>query len=344
MVRAVAIVLGALLALAFIEAIGRALIILFVAFFLALALNPVVGWIARKLKSQSRVRATGTAYLIVLLFLIGFFALVIPPLVKQTASFIQDVPGSIQGFKQNDGALSQLVYRYDLESQVDRFASDFSSRFSDFGQPILTTAGAVGTAVASTVAVLVLTFMMLVEGPRWFNQFLAIQPKSTRAKRKRLAARMYKTVTGYVNGQLILSLLAGAFAFIALMIGSTVFDASINEIAMAAIVSLFALLPLIGTTIGAVIVILACLFVSTPLAIAIAVYFVIYQQLENVTIQPYIQARTSRLTPLIVFTAALIGVTFGGVLGALVAVPVAACIKILLEDRYKNRLSVAEKS
>lgn len=342
-IRAIVIVLGALLVLAFIEAISRALIIIFISLFLALALNPVVSWIARKLKSKSRVRATGTAYLMVLLFLVGFFALVIPPLVKQTADFIKDVPGTIQEFKQNDSTVSQLVYQYDLEAQVDRFASDFSSRFQDIGQPILTTAGAVGTAVASAIAVLVLTFMMLVEGPKWLDKFFAIQPKSKRAARKKLAYRMYKTVTGYVNGQLILAFLAGVFAFIALMIGSKVFHASINEVALAAIVSLFALLPLIGTTIGAVIVVIACLFVSTPLALSIAVFFVIYQQIENITIQPYIQARTNRLTPLIVFTAALVGVTFAGILGALVAVPVAACIKILLEEHYKNRLSRAEK-
>jgi predicted PurR-regulated permease PerM len=342
-IRAIVIVLGALLVLAFIEAISRALIIIFISLFLALALNPAVGWIARKLKSKSRVRATGTAYLMVLLFLVGFFALVIPPLVNQTADFIKDVPGTIQEFKEDDSTVSRLVYQYDLEAQVDRFASDFSSRFQDIGQPVLTTAGAVGTAVASAIAVLVLTFMMLVEGPKLLDKFFAIQPKSKRAERKKLAHRMYKTVTGYVNGQLILALLAGTFAFIALMIGSSVFDASVNEVALAAIVALFALLPLIGTTIGAVIVVIACLFVSTPLAISIAVFFIIYQQIENITIQPYIQARTNRLTPLIVFTAALVGVTFAGVLGALVAVPVAACIKILLEEHYKKRLSRAEK-
>lgn len=343
MVRAILIVIGALLALAFIEAISKALVILFVAFFLSLALNPAVSWIASKLKSKSRVRATGAAYLLVLVFLVGFFLLVIPPLVKQTADFVREVPQTIEEFKASDTALSRLVYENGLDKEIDRLSSDFVNRFSGVGEPILTTAGAVGTAVASTIAVFVLTFMMLVEGPSWFDKLLAIQPKSKREKRKRIAQRMYKSVSGYVNGQLILAFLAGNFAFVALLVGSAIFDVSVNEIALAGIVALFALLPLIGTTIGASIVVLASLLVSIPLAIIMAVFFIVYQQIENVTIQPYIQSKTSQLTPLIVLSSALIGVTFGGLLGALVAIPAAACIKILLEERYRHRVETAEK-
>jgi predicted PurR-regulated permease PerM len=344
MVRGVLIVIGAFLALSFIKAIASALIILFIAFFLALALNPAVSWISKRLKSKSRVRATGAAYILVLAFLIGFFSLVIPPLVKQTTDFIQEVPSTIQDFKNSDSAFSRFVYKNDLDKEVDRFTSDFASRFSDIGQPVLTTAGAVGSAVATSIAVLVLTFMMLVEGPSWFDKILATQSKSQRVKRRKLAYRMYRTVTSYVNGQLLLALIAGATAFIALIIGSSVFNASINEIALAGIVSLFALLPLIGTTLGAIIVVLACVIVSTPLAIAVAIYFVVYQQIENVTIQPYIQSRTNQLTPLIVFSSAIIGVTFAGILGALVAIPVAGCIKILLEEKYQNRIDQAENN
>lgn len=344
MIRAVAVVIAVLFLLAFLKAISQALVILFVSFFLALALNPAVSWIAKRLKNQSRMRATGAAYLVVLVFLVGFLSLVLPPLVRQTIDFVRDVPQTIQEFKTGDSAVSRFVQNYNLDDQVDRFASDFGHRFQDVGDPILTTAGAVGTAVASTIAVLVLTFMMLVEGPSWFDKILAIQPKSKREKRRKLAYRMYKSVTGYVNGQLILAFLAGSFAFLALVISSSIFDASINAIALAGIVALFALLPMVGTTIGATIVVLASLFVSTPLAITMAVFFVIYQQLENVTIQPYIQSRTSQLTPLMVLSAALVGVAFAGILGALVAIPVAASIKILLEEHYNNRLESAEKS
>lgn len=344
MVRAVVIVVGAYLALSFISAISQALLILFISFFLAMALNPAVSWIAKKLKSKSRVLATGIAYIIVITFLVTFLWLVVPPLVKQTADFVRDVPKTIQEFKTSDSAVSRFVYRYDLDKQVDRFNSDFSSRFSDVGQPVLSTAGAVGSAVATSIAVLVLTFMMLVEGPTWINKLIAVQPKSKREHRKKTAYRMYRTVTGYVNGQVIIALIAGAFAMIALIIFSRLFDVTVNAIALGGIVSMFALLPMIGATLGAIIVVLATLFVSTPLAITMAIYFVIYQQVENVTIQPYIQAKTSQLTPLLVFAAALIGVTFGGILGAFIAIPAAASLRILIASRYHERLLTADKS
>jgi predicted PurR-regulated permease PerM len=134
------------------------------------------------------------------------------------------------------------------------------------------------------------------------------------------------------------------FAAITLFILSKIFDAPVNAIALGGIVGLFALLPLIGTTIGAVIAVLACLLVSMPMAIAAAVYFVIYQQIENVTIQPYIQSRSNNLTPLSVFIGALIGVGFGGFLGAVVAIPVVGCIKVFLDDYLKGRTDKQQKT
>ncbi len=343
-VRIVAIVLGALLLLGFLEAIQQALKILFVAAFLAMALNPAVSWLAKLFNRRSRILATGVAYLMVLVFLAGFVALVVPPLVRQTGAFVDDVPQTIQNFRQSDTPVSRFVNKYQLEKEVDDFASDFEARFSDVGKPVLATAGAVGTAVVTTITVLVLTFMMLVEGPLWVDRLVAIQPKSKREHRKLIMARMYRTVTGYVNGQVIISFIAGTFALLALLIMSSIFDANINEVALAGIVALFALMPLIGATLGAVVVVTACLFVSLPLAIGMAIYFIVYQQIENATIQPYIQSKSSNLTALLVFIAALVGVTFGGILGAFVAIPTAACIKILLEDHYHARLEKAKQN
>jgi len=341
-VRVVAIVIGALLLLSFLETIEQALKILFIAAFLAMALNPAVSWLAKIFKRRSRLLATGVAYLLVLAILAGFIALVFPPLIRQSAAFVNDVPQTIKNFRESDSAVSRFVYKYQLDKEVDDFATDFEARFSDVGKPILTTAGAVGSAVVATITVLVLTFMMLVEGPSWVDRIVAIQPKSKRAHRKELMRRMYRTVTGYVNGQVIISFIAGFFAFVALLIMSSIFDANINEVALAGIVALFALMPLIGATLGAVIVVTACLFVSLPLAIGMAIYFIVYQQIENATIQPYIQSKNSNLTALLVLIAALIGVSFAGILGAFVAIPAAACIKILLEDHYHARLEKAK--
>lgn len=343
-IRVLALFVITLVAIGFIRNVAQPLTLIFVSFFLALALNPAVSKIASKLPSKNRVHATGIAYILVLAFLIGFISFVIPPLVKQTADFIKEVPSAIQDYKNNNSPINGFVERYNLEDQVDRFTSDFGNRFGDIGKPVLSTAGAIGSAVASTIVVLVLTFMMLVEGPMWMQRFWSAQAASKRAHRQKLAHSMYKVVTNYVNGQVLIAAIGGLFATIMIFILSQVFDAPVNAIALGGIIALFALLPLIGTILGSVVVVLACLLVSAPLALAVAIYFIIYQQIENVTIQPYIQARGNNLTPLIVFVAALLGVGFGGILGAFVAIPVAGCIKILIEDYYfrRNRGAVKE--
>jgi predicted PurR-regulated permease PerM len=336
-VRILALVVASMLAVAFFRNIVHPLVLIFVAFFLALALNPAVSMIAGRLRSKSRVRATGMAYVLVLLFLTAFISFVIPPLVRQTVVFIQDVPSTIQDFKRDDSPANRFIQKYNLNSQVDHFTQDFSNKFGDIGTPVLTTAGVIGSTVANTIAVLVLTFMMLVEGPAWLARLWAIQNPKKREHRKFLAGRMYRVVTNYVNGQVFIAALGGFFASIAIFILSQIFHAPVNAIALGGIISLFALLPLIGTILGSVIVVAACLLVSFPLAAAVAIYFIIYQQIENVTIQPYIQSRGNNLTPLIVFISALLGVGLGGVLGAFVAIPAAGCIKILVEDYFAHR-------
>jgi predicted PurR-regulated permease PerM len=335
--------IAALLTISFLDEVSRPLALIFVAFFLALALNPAVSWIASKLRSRSRVRATGAAYLMVITVLVAFFTLVVPPFVRQTADFIKNVPQTLEDVKDDDSAVGRFVQRYNLDSEVDELSSEIADRVrgsdASAAKPILSTAGAIGSTIASILIVFVLTFMMLVEGPAWLDRFWAFQPKNKRKHRKEMAHKMYKVVTGYVNGQLLIALLGGTFAFIALSITSAIYDAPVNSLALAAIITMFALLPLIGTTLGATIVVFSVLFVSVPMAITMAIFFIIYQQIENVTVQPLIQSKHTKMTPLMVFVAAIIGAGFGGFLGALVAIPVAGILKVVVEDRYQKSLS-----
>lgn len=331
----------AVLSIVLLDLIGNVthqLTLIGVAAFLALALNPAVTWLTRRLKSRSRPLATGVAYLTVLTLLSGFLFLVVPPLVRQTTDFIQDVPQSIKNLEDQDSALGRTVRRYNLDEELNNLGDDFGNRFGDVTGPVVSTASRVGGTLISIITVLVLTFMMLIEGPIWFERFLALQPADKRAHRKRLAQRMYKVVTGYVNGQVLIAAIAASFALVALLIGNMVFDASVNAVAMAGIIFIFGLIPMFGNILGAAIVVLITLFSSSSLALVMAIYFLIYQQIENATLQPYIQARSNQLTPLTVFVAALLGVGLGGVLGALAAIPIAGCIRILLEDYLDKRL------
>ena len=336
-VRTILWIVAAIAAYHFIGRIAHILTLIFISGFLALALNPVVGWLSRHLKLKTRVRATALAYLLVVAFLVAFFTLVIPPLVSQTRDFIRNVPSSVNNFQTQDSSLARAAKRYHLDEKLNQGAKDFTSHYENFGSAALDTGKRVAEAVASFFAVLVLTFMMLVEGPMWVKLYLGTLPEAKQRRQTKILSRMYKAVSGFVNGQVILAAIAGGFAFIALEVASRVTDASINAPALAGIVAVFGVIPLFGNPIAATLVVLACLLNSAALAITMAIYFVVYFFIENHTFQPYLQSKLNELTALMVFIAALIGVGFGGILGAIVAIPAASTVKILLEDYYQRR-------
>lgn len=322
----------------FFNNISHALTLIFVSFFLALALNPAVSFVTRKLKSKSRIRGTAVAYAVVITVLVSFFSLIVPPLVKQSTTFVREVPDKIKSLENQDSALGKLVRRYDLSEQLNSFANEWAVNISDTSGPVFTTANKIVGGVVSVITVVVLTFMMLIEGPLWVRKFLSQLPSARRAHAESLMKRMYDVVTSFVNAQVLIALIASFFSLIALTVASRIYDASINPVALAGLVLLFGIIPTIGNILAAVVVSFACLFASTPLAITMLIYFIVYQQIENITIQPYIQSRSNDLSPLLVFVAALLGIGFGGLLGGFVAIPIAGCVKILLEDWLDDRL------
>lgn len=336
--RVLYIVLAGLLLFSLLDKILQPLILIVISFFLAIGLNPAVSWIAKKLPSGSRSMATGFAYFVVVGFLTLFFAVVFPPIIRQTVDFLKEVPETIQEVRNENQAVKDFIQRYEIEDQVDNFTNDLRSRVGDLGKPALSAAGKVGETLANVVIVFVLTFMMLVEGPKWFNKYIKTLKPDKRERHKMLAKKMNKVIVGYVNGQVFIAALGGFFATVSLVIASQILNVGVNYIALGGIVALFALLPLIGTTIGAIIVVLSCLIVSLPLAIIMTIYFIIYQQIENVTIQPYIQSKSSSMTPLMVIIAALIGVALSGLVGALLAIPAAGCLKVIVDDYYHRKL------
>lgn len=336
-IRVILIVAGSLLAFRFVLNIAHVLQLVFYAFFLSLALNPAVTWISRKLALKRRISATGIAYLLVTLIISVLFALIVPTLLRQTFDFVKNAPQTVASINDESSWLGKTVKHYHLEAQVEGLSQNIRERTKNLQQPVVTTAGKIGSALISILTVFVLTFMMLVEGPTWISKMLDLYPTHKRSRYKKLAMQMYEVVTGYVNGQLVLALIGASFNFAALVIASTLLNVSINAVALAGILVFTGLIPMIGQLIGAVIIVTACLFVSLPLAIVMALFMLLYQQVENITLQPYIQSKFNELTPLIVFVAALLGVGFGGLLGAFIAIPLAGCIKIILSDYLERR-------
>lgn len=336
-VRAILWTAAAILAFRFFGRVSHIITLILVAFFLALVLNPIVGWMSRRSHIRGRVQATSAAYLVVIIIIAGFFALVTPPLISQTRSFVNRVPELVDNFQQGNSSLAREARRYNLDQKISSSAKQFAANYGNFGGTILDTGRRIVEAVASLLAVLVMTFMMLVEGPYWLDLYWGVVPENKRAHRQRIAQKMYKGVSGFVNGQVIVALLAGFFAFIALEIASHIVGVGVNPGALAGIVAVFGLIPLFGNPTSSIIVLLVCLLSSVSLAIIMLVYFVVYFFIENHTFQPYIQSRLNKLTALSVFIAALLGVGFAGFLGAIVAIPVASAIKVLLEDYFKHK-------
>ena len=177
---------------------------------------------------------------------------------------------------------------------------------------------------------------MLVEGPKWIEKFWNVHPKTHRAHRQHIAKKMYSVVVGYVNGQLLVAFIASMSALV-MMTVLKLFGINIPFIIpLAAIVGLFGLIPLIGATIGSILVVVVALFESIAAAVIMAIFFLVYQQVENNAIQPIIQAKSVELSPLVILISAILGVTVAGLLGAIFAIPIAAWIRILALDYIHN--------
>jgi predicted PurR-regulated permease PerM len=334
-VRVMLVVVITLIALAAIRQAAHALTLIFTAVFLALALNSPVSWLARRLPGKgknSRTAATAISFLVVILVLAGFLISIVPPLVRQTSSFIRIIPEFSEQVRDEDTGLGRFVARYQLQDDISKYAKQLSQRLDDVGGAALNGAQRVGTSVFSVLTVLVLTFMMLIEGPRWRRFLLDVVPDEHQAKTKRLAADMYRVIKGYVNGQVVLALIASLMLLPALLILHVPYPA-----ALVVIVFICGLIPMVGHTIGAIIVTLVALFESPLSAVLILAYYILYQQIENYIIQPRIQANSTNMSPLLVFSAVIVGVSFGGLLGGLVAIPVAGCARIALLDYLRTK-------
>jgi predicted PurR-regulated permease PerM len=334
-IRVLLLVVAVMIALAAVRQASHALVLIFTAFFLALALNGPVHWVAQRLPGKrrgSRTIATAISFILIIGVLGGFLASIVPPLIKQTNSFIKAAPSLVEDVKDDDTEIGKFIQRYNLEDQIQSFSDGIAKRLKNSGGTAVSTAGKVGSSVFSVLTILALTYMMLVEGPRWLRLFRDIIPDEQQDRADHLALNMYKVVKGYVNGQVILAAIAASLLLPMLIVLKVSYPA-----ALFVIVFICGLIPMVGHTIGAIIVTLVALFTSPLAAIIILAYYFLYQQIENYLIQPRVQANSTNMSPLLVFASVVIGVNFGGIFGGLVAIPVAGCIRIAILDYLRRK-------
>ena len=173
-IRVLLLVIVSIVGLTAVQKAAPALMLLFVAFFLALALNAPVHWLAQRIPGKrkgSRTIATALSFLVIVLLFGGFVASIVPPLVKQTGNFIQAAPGLIEDVRSSDGQLGNVIERYNLQDDIDKFSSELSSKLEGVAGTAYSTIGKISSSVFSVLTVLVLTFMMLIEGPKWLKLF-----------------------------------------------------------------------------------------------------------------------------------------------------------------------------
>ncbi|GAA3905858.1 AI-2E family transporter [Amorphoplanes auranticolor] len=301
------------------------LVLIFIALFLAIGLNPAVSRL-RRWGLPRGLAVTVIALAVVLLLCGGVFALV-PPLVTQTGQLIENVPGYIESLQRNE-SVRDLVQQYDILAKVQG-ALDAGTVTNALG-------GVVGGArllfgtIFNVLTVLVLVIYFLAAFDRIKEGGYALVPRSRRQRVRLLTDEILGKVGAYMVGAIAIAVLAGLSTWVFAMIVGLAYP-----FALAVVVAVCDLIPQIGATLGAVIVSLVGLAASLPAGIGCIVFFLIYQQVENYLIYPNVMRRSVKVSDVAAVTAALLGVGLFGVIGALIAIPMVAAIQLTVREVVK---------
>jgi predicted PurR-regulated permease PerM len=321
---------GAILAVGFWQLAGRlstTITVLVVSAFLTLALNPLVDRLVGRGMRRSGAVAVVFSGVIVVFVLIG--ALVIPPVVEQGAQLAQMAPTYAQDVLDSRW-LRELDKSYDV---IDRVQEEITARVSDqtFLEGVLGGILGAGRAVLNGVfqvlTILVLTLYFLSSLPRVKQGAYAVVPASRRARVVSLSEEIMRRVGSYAIGQVAIATLNAALSYVMMLVVGIPYAA-----VLAVTVGLLGLIPMIGATLGAVLVCIVAFFDEPNKALIAGIYYLVYQQVENYVVAPRIMQHTVSVPGPVTVVAALAGAALLGVLGALIAIPVAAGLLLLYEE------------
>ena len=329
-IRAVGIVLAAVAAVYLVYLLRKPLSWLFIAGFIAIAVSGPVNYLSRRMK---RGLAIMLVYLGILIVPLAMLSLLVPPIVDQVNTLVNEAPqyaDDLTEFVNENERLRELNDDYDITSKLQEEAGKLPGKVGDAAGVLADIGLGLVNGIFAGVTILILSIFMVGAGPRWRRTFIRVQmhePERAEAW-NRMFDRIGAAVGNYVLGALVQATIAGISAYLVLLaIGAP------SPAALAVVVFLLDLIPLIGATIGAVVVGIVTLFGDLPLdPIVWTAYSVLYQQVENNVIQPRIQARAVQLEPFLVIVSVLFGAALFGLAGALLAIPVAASIQIAVRE------------
>jgi predicted PurR-regulated permease PerM len=342
-VRTILSVLGlivAVWALLHVVVVARSVIVyVLIAIFLALAINPLVGLLLRR-GVRSRGLASGIACLLVLAGLAAIGFAFIPTLVDNVNNFADAVPGYVHDLTKGRGRLGFLETKYHVVERIESYVKHGGAKkLLGFSGVAISVTKGVLSFIVGAVTVAFLTFFMLIEGPAWMERFYGLLPAESQPRWRAVGQGIYRQVGGYVTGNLAISFIAGALATCVLLLLGVPF-----AVALGLLVGLLDLIPLVGATLAAVIVVAVGFLHSVLAGIVLIVFFIVYQQIENHLLQPLVYHRTVALSPLAILVSVLVGAELAGVLGALAAIPVAGAIQVLVVDFLRARRERALKA
>lgn len=309
------------------------LVLVIISMFIAVSLDPAVRWLVRR--GMRRSVAVGVIFLGVFGLLSAFLAAVIPPLVREGTGLFQNLPGYVERLPEQSPFYRDLAERYDFTSKLSEYAASIPQKVAG---EALTFAQRFLGAVAQVLTVVVFTIYFMSDLPRLRRGLVRLFPRARRPRVAEVVNVLVDKVGAYMIGNLVISLFAGVASFVVLFALGVPY-----ALPLAVAVAITDLIPLVGATIGAVLCTAITFFTSDlwPETAVVALFFIVYQQLENYLLVPRVMRNTVNISSLAVLLSALVGATVLGVMGALMAIPVAAAVKVVLTPMIENRTEPA---
>lgn len=331
------VAVGVALALYVLYVIRHVVLLVLVSGFLAVALTPAVNFVNRG--RVPRWVAILLVYLGIVASIVGLGLLVVPPVVNGVNDLIDNLPSYVEDLRNND-----TVRRYDEKYQIvetlQKEAEKLPKRAGDAAGALGDVTVGVFTRAVELLTVLVLTFILLLDGRRFVEFFFRQFSPGTETRARRVTHEIQNAVSGYVTGNVLISVIAGLVTFVTL----TVLDVPF-ALPLSVMMAFFDLIPLVGATLGGALIAIVCAIVDFPTSLIVwGVVFIVYQQVENHLIQPVVYGRTVQLHPFYVIVSILIGATLLGVLGALLAIPAGAMVQVVVKDWWAHRGPSPESS
>ena len=312
--------------------------IIFAALFFALAISPLIKRMTSIFPSKSRTFATALSYILVVGFISAFLSIVVPTVISESSRFFSNLPSLYDSATGDLGLINKVGRNLgvdNLQAQIGQFVEKTSTNITeDFGGILTASISSITSFFAVIILALVLAFFMLTEGPSLMQQFWTWLNKNHPTKRaQRVVNRLGSTVSQYVSGAVTVGLINACATAIAVFIICLIFGISPGlAFPFGLITGVFSLIPMFGSFIGGVIVALLLGFNTLWAGVAFLIYTIVYLQIESNIISPKIQGKGMQLPALIILSAVTICVYTFGLIGAIISIPIAGCIKVLVEE------------